>query len=119
MSTHARVLLAALAAAMLMFSGCKGEEEYTEPEAFSFVVYPGSRYLGQLTDTAKKVHKSLRPDQEPPPLVLVQIKLFDDHSLSSLAIGRLDRSEIFAAAAHDYDRLAGIWDWYVGPRRSD
>jgi len=59
------------------------------------------------------------PDQEPPPLVLVQIKLFDDHSLSSLAIGRLDRSEIFAAAAHDDDRLAGIWDWYVGPRRSD
>jgi len=50
---------------------------------------------------------------------VVTIKLFDDHSLSSLAIGRLDRSEIFAAAAHDYDRLAGIWDWYVGPRRSD
>jgi len=63
-------LLAALAAAMLMFSGCKGEEEYTEPEAFSFVVYPGSRYLGQLTDTAKKVHKSLRPDQEPPPTAI-------------------------------------------------
>ena len=70
MSTHARTLLAAALAAVLVFAGCKGEEEYTEPEAFSFVVYPGSRYLGQLTETTKKAHKVFNPNQEPPPTAI-------------------------------------------------
>jgi hypothetical protein len=43
---------------------------------------------------------------EPAPLVVVQRKLLDGHSLSSLAIGRLDRAEIFAFAAHDDDAPA-------------
>jgi hypothetical protein len=34
------------------------------------------------------------------------IKLLDNYSLSPLAIGRLDRTEIFAAAAHDDDAPA-------------
>jgi len=66
-----RVTLAALAAAMLViFSGCKGEEEYSEPEAFSFVVYPGSHYLGQLTEITKQAHKVLDPSHEPPPTAI-------------------------------------------------
>jgi hypothetical protein len=37
---------------------------------------------------------------------MVQVKLLDGHSLASLAIGRLDRAEIFATAAHDDDAPA-------------
>lgn len=70
MSTHFRVVLAAVIVAALMFAGCKGEEEYAEPEAFSFVVYPGGRYLGQLTETTKSAHKVLNPNQEPPPTAI-------------------------------------------------
>lgn len=63
-------MLAALAAAMLVFIACKGEEEYTEPEAFSFVVYPSSTYLGQLTETRKNALKVLIPNQDPPPMAI-------------------------------------------------
>ena len=67
MSRNLRLVLAALLAAALLIAGCKGEEEYAEPEAFSFVVYPGSRYLGQLTELTKKAHKTVSPNTEPPP----------------------------------------------------
>jgi len=70
LSNRYRAVLAALFAAALMFTGCKGEEEYTEPEAFSFVVYPGARYLGQLTETTKQAHKVLNPNGEPPPTAI-------------------------------------------------
>ena len=46
--------------------------EYTSavPEAFSFVVYPGSRYLAQLTETFKNAHRAANPGQEPPPIAV-------------------------------------------------
>jgi hypothetical protein len=62
------VLAALLVAAA--FAGCKSEEEYAEPEAFSFVVYPGSRYLGQLTETTKQAHKAIDPNSDPPPTAI-------------------------------------------------
>jgi hypothetical protein len=53
------------------FVACKGaEEELAEPEAFSFVVYPGSRYLGQLTENTKAAHRVINPSQEPPPTAI-------------------------------------------------
>jgi hypothetical protein len=64
---HYRFALAALLAFTALFVACKGEEEYTEPEAFSFVVYPGGRYMGQLTENIKAAHKMINPSQEPPP----------------------------------------------------
>lgn len=70
LSTKIRITLAALAAAMLVFLGCQGEEEFTEPEAFSFVVYPGATYLGQLTETWKNAAKLAFPDKEPPPTAI-------------------------------------------------
>jgi hypothetical protein len=70
LSNTARYLLSALLALTLVFAACKGEEEYAEPEAFSFVVYPGSRYLGQLTEATKQAHKTLNPTQEPPPTAI-------------------------------------------------
>ena len=66
-SKHFRTLLAALLVLTAVFAGCKNEEEYAEPEAFSFVVYPGSRYMGQLTENIKAAHKIINPSQEPPP----------------------------------------------------
>ena len=65
-----RSLLSALLALTVVFTACKGEEEYAEPEAFSFVVYPGARYLGQLTDRTKQAHKVINPAQEPPPTAI-------------------------------------------------
>lgn len=50
-----------------VFVACSGEEEYAEPEAFSFVVYPGSRYMGQITENIKAAHKVINPALEPPP----------------------------------------------------
>ncbi len=67
---HARLLLIALVALTVLFAACKGEEEYAEPEAFSFVVYPGARYLGQLTEATKQAHRVLNPGHEPPPTAI-------------------------------------------------
>ena len=70
LTKHTRVLLAALLA-LAIVAGCKkGEQEFTEPEAFSFVVYPGARYLGQLTETTKNAHKVVDPNTEPPPTAI-------------------------------------------------
>jgi hypothetical protein len=62
--------MTALLVLAVVLTACKGEEEFNEPEAFSFVVYPGSRYLGQLTETTKQAHKTVSPDQEPPPTAI-------------------------------------------------
>ena len=70
MSNHARFLLSSLLALTVIFAACKGEEEFAEPEAFSFVVYPGSKYLGQLTENTKQAHKVINPAQEPPPTAI-------------------------------------------------
>ncbi len=67
MSKYTRHLITALLVLAVVFAACKGEEEYNEPEAFSFVVYPGARYLGQITETFKQAHRTNNPNQEPPP----------------------------------------------------
>ena len=70
MPNYPRLFLAALLIAASILAACRGEEEYAEPEAFSFVVYPGSRYLGQLTEATKQAHKTLNPNSEPPPTAI-------------------------------------------------
>jgi hypothetical protein len=70
LSSPKRILLSALLLLTALFAGCKGKEEFAEPEAFSFVVYPGSRYLGQLTESFKNGHKTLYPANEPPPIAV-------------------------------------------------
>jgi hypothetical protein len=67
---NTRILLAALLVLTAIFVACRGEEELAEPEAFSFVVYPGSRYLGQITETVKAAHKVIDPSKEPPPTAI-------------------------------------------------
>ncbi|HEX8171520.1 MAG TPA: hypothetical protein VF824_13355 [Thermoanaerobaculia bacterium] len=70
MSTRSRLLLSLLVVLAALFTSCKGEEEYAEPEAFSFVIYPGSRYLGPLTDTTKQAFRTMSEGQEPPPVAV-------------------------------------------------
>jgi hypothetical protein len=71
LSRHIRILLSALLVLSAFFVACKGgEEEVAEPEAFSFVVYPGSRYLGQLTENTKAAHRVINPAAEPPPTAI-------------------------------------------------
>jgi hypothetical protein len=70
LSRHSRILLSALLVAVALLVACKGEEEFAEPEAFSFVVYPGSKYLQALTENTKAAHKVINPQQEPPPTAI-------------------------------------------------
>lgn len=69
MSRQSRTLITIILAIAMLFS-CKGTEKAAEPEAFSFVRYPGARYLGQLTDTTKAAHKVSNPSIEPPPTAI-------------------------------------------------
>lgn len=75
MFTQKRSLLSALLipaalVSLLLVGACKGKEELAEAEAFAFVVYPGSQYLGQLTEATKNAHRALAPGQEPPPIAI-------------------------------------------------
>ena len=57
--------MVALAAAFL--AGCKGEQKEPEAESFHFTIYPGSRYLSQVTEIFKQASKVYRPNDEIPP----------------------------------------------------
>lgn len=70
MSRNTQILLSILLLLTTIFVSCKAEEELAEPEAFSFVIYPGSRYLGQLTEATKQAHKTINPQHEPPPTAI-------------------------------------------------
>jgi hypothetical protein len=65
-----RILLSLLLLCTLLPAGCRRGENPAEPEAFSFVVYPGSRYLGQLTEKTKEAHRFIDPSTEPPPTAI-------------------------------------------------
>jgi len=87
-------LLAALAIVLGAVAGCKHEKKGNEPEAFAFVVYPGARYLSQMTDLNKQAHKMLAPTEEPPPT-----EIFDtDAPLESVAE--------FYAKSYGYGKVA-------------
>jgi hypothetical protein len=61
--------LAVLLIAAAAFVGCNKEKGYEsgEPATFAFVVYPGAKYLPQITDLFKQAHKTVKPSEEPPP----------------------------------------------------
>lgn len=65
-----RLLIIAGVVLLCVIANCSREDEYSEPEAFSFVVYPGSRYLGQISELTKQAHKVLKPNDEPPPVAV-------------------------------------------------
>jgi hypothetical protein len=67
---RSRLTAAALLLLVFFVPGCTKEDDYSEPEAFSFVVYPGARYLGKLTEVTKQAHKVMKPNEEPPPVAI-------------------------------------------------
>jgi hypothetical protein len=64
------------------------------------LVATGAFILPERRHCKGRYRKALMPlpDQEPPPLVIVQRKLLDSYSLSSLAIGGFDRAEKLVAS---------------------
>lgn len=51
-------------------AGCTKEDESGEPDSFSFIVYPGSRYLGKITEMTRQAHKVIKPNEAPPPIAI-------------------------------------------------
>jgi hypothetical protein len=69
--TRTTRLLAAAALVLLIAAGCSKEKKTeSEPEAFAFTIYPGSRYLAQLTDLWKQARKVFRPNEDVPPIAI-------------------------------------------------
>jgi hypothetical protein len=68
MTRHKYLLLLALA--LMAIAGCKGEKKTNEPETFQFTIYPGSRYLQQVTEVFKQAKKVADPAAEIPPMAI-------------------------------------------------
>ena len=78
----------------LAIAGCAKEDAYVEPESFSFVVYPNSRYLGELTELTRQAHKLAKPNEEPPP-----IAIYDTEA-------PLEEVAAFYAKSYGYEKVA-------------
>ena len=68
MRKHKFLLLLALA--IIAVAGCRREKKTTEPETFQFTIYPGSRYLQQVTEVFKQAKKVSDPTGEIPPMAI-------------------------------------------------
>ena len=86
------LLVAALVA--LVVAGCGKEKKEAEPEAFSFTIYPGSRYLAQLTDLWKQAHRVIKPNEDVPP-----IAIYDTDA-------PVDKVAEFYAQSYGYNKVA-------------
>jgi hypothetical protein len=63
--------LAVFLVAVAVFVACSKEKsESGDQGTFAFVVYPGAKYLPQITDLFKRAHKTLKPTEEPPPIAV-------------------------------------------------
>ena len=81
MNKVSRLLLVLLLVALGVFVACKGEKG-EEQDQFTFVVYPGARYLPHLTDLMKQAHKVVRPNDPEAP----QVAMYDtDASVDDVA----------------------------------
>ncbi|MEA2237692.1 MAG: hypothetical protein QOC81_2416 [Thermoanaerobaculia bacterium] len=89
-------LLAAAALIALIAAGCGKEKknESTEPEAFAFTIYPGSRYLAQVTDLWKQARKVMLPGSDVPP-----IAIYDTDA-------PIDKVAEFYAQSYGYNKVA-------------
>ena len=67
---RSRLIVGAALLTLLAIAGCSKEDEYSEPESFSFIVYPGSRFLGKITEATRQAHKLIKPNEEPPPVAV-------------------------------------------------
>lgn len=96
MSKKTRLLLVALLVVTAVLAACKKEKDEgsNEPVTFTFTIYPGSRYLQQLTELTKQAHKTLKPAEEPPP-----VAIYDTDA-------PVDRVAEFYAKAYGYSKVA-------------
>ena len=79
----------------LALTGCKSEKsEQSEPATFTFTVYPGSRYLAELTELFKRAATVINPNTTPPP-----IAIYD-------ADAPLDAVATFYAKTYGYTKVA-------------
>src|SRR5437588_12049935 len=71
MSRVSRALVVAMIAALAV-TGCKSEKTQpaTEPQTFTFTVYPGAQYLAPLTELTKRANTVIKPNQTPPPVAI-------------------------------------------------
>ncbi len=51
-------------------ASCTKEDESNEPDTFTFIVYPGSRYMGKVTEVMRQAHKVITPNEAPPPIAV-------------------------------------------------
>jgi len=95
MSRTTRLLLVAALLALFV-AGCGKEKKNgsNEPEAFAFTIYPGSRYLAQLTDLWKQAHRILVPNEDVPP-----IAIYDTDA-------PVDKVAEFYAQSYGYNKVA-------------
>jgi hypothetical protein len=88
----------ALAVLMLLVAAlsCRKEKAPAseEPATFTFTVYPGSRYLAQLTELDKRAAVLTKPNETPPPIAIYDT----DAPLDSVAN--------FYAKAYGYTKVA-------------
>jgi hypothetical protein len=96
MSRASRLLLVTALVALVV-TGCgkeKKNKEASEPEAFSFTIYPGARHLAPLTDLWKRAHKVSRPNEDVPPM-----EIYDTDA-------PIDKVAEFYAQSYGYDKVA-------------
>ena len=94
MSRTTRLLLVA-ALVTLVVTGCgKEKKSGNEPEEFSFTIYPGSRYLAQLTDLWKQAHRVIKPNEDVP-----AIAIYDTDA-------PIDKVAEFYAQSYGYNKVA-------------
>src|SRR5437763_5164193 len=55
----------------LVALGCHKEKDESEEDLFSFVVYPGARYLPHLTELTKQAHKVITPNEQEAPATAI------------------------------------------------
>jgi len=95
MSKVSRFLLVPALLLTLVVAGCgKEKKAASEPEAFSFTIYPGSRYLAQLTELWKQAHKVTAPNEDVPATAL-----YDTDA-------PIDKVAEFYAQSYGYDKIA-------------
>ncbi len=92
--TRSRLIGGALILVLLTIAGCKKEDENSEPESFSFVIYPGSRFLGKITESTRQAFKLIKPNEEPPPVAVYDT----DASVEDVAT--------FYAKSYGYSKVA-------------
>lgn len=98
-------LLLVIAVLAAVVGGCARKEENVEPESFSFVVYPGSRYLGQLTEVTKQAHRIIKPNEpEAPPTAIYD----SEDPVEKVAQFYADKYEYGQVAADATNNLSAV-----------